>query len=90
MEFDEEIPIRRVGVEYANDAVSILKEAAAWALSRGIVVWRTDGLRERDFREAALLGDSQSSDVAEWFPTTQAVFPGPLEGEQCSRQICPI
>lgn len=53
----EEIPIRRVGAEYANDAVSILKEAAAWALSRGIVVWRTDELREQDFREAALLGE---------------------------------
>src|SRR5262249_35358948 len=35
----DQIPIRRVGAEYANDAVSILREAAAWALGRGIVVW---------------------------------------------------
>jgi len=53
----DEIPIRRVGAEYAQDAVCILREAAAWALSRGIVVWRTDELREQDFREAALLGE---------------------------------
>ena len=46
-----------IGAEYARDAVSILKEAAAWALSQGIVVWRTDELREEDFREAALLGE---------------------------------
>ena len=58
MEFDsEESPIRRVGADYANDAVSILNEAAAWALSRGVVVWRTGELREQDFREAALLGE---------------------------------
>jgi len=53
----EELPIRRVGAEHASDAVSILKEAAAWALNRGILVWRTDELREQDFREAALLGE---------------------------------
>jgi GNAT superfamily N-acetyltransferase len=49
--------IRRVGAEHASDAVCILREAAAWALSRGIVVWRTDELREQDFREAALRGE---------------------------------
>jgi GNAT superfamily N-acetyltransferase len=54
---DGDNPIRRVGAEYANEAVSILREATAWALSRGIVVWRTDELRERDFREAALQGE---------------------------------
>jgi GNAT superfamily N-acetyltransferase len=54
---DETNPIRRVGVEYASDAVSILKEAAAWALGRGILVWHTDELREEDFRAAALLGE---------------------------------
>jgi len=48
---------RRVGAEHASDAVSILREAAAWALSRGIVVWRTEELCEQDFREAALLGE---------------------------------
>jgi GNAT superfamily N-acetyltransferase len=53
----EEIPIRWVGTGYANDAVCILREAAAWALSRGTVVWRTDELREQDFREAALRGE---------------------------------
>src|SRR5438128_9244451 len=53
----EELPIRRVGAEYAGDAVSILREAAVWALSRGVVVWRPDELREKDFREAALLGE---------------------------------
>jgi len=56
-DIDNEALIRRVGGEYANDAVSILKEAAAWALSRGIVVWRADELREQDFRKAALLGE---------------------------------
>jgi GNAT superfamily N-acetyltransferase len=54
---DGDNPIRLVGAEDANDAVSILREATAWALSRGIVVWRTDELREQDFREAALLGE---------------------------------
>jgi len=54
---DGDNPIRLVGAEYASDAVSILKEAAAWALSRGIVVWRTDELLEQDFRGAALLGE---------------------------------
>jgi GNAT superfamily N-acetyltransferase len=49
--------IRRVGVEYANDAVSILREAAAWALARGILVWRADELPEEDFRAAALSGE---------------------------------
>lgn len=50
-------PIRRVGVEYASDAVSILREAAAWALSRGILVWRASELPEEDFRAAALSGE---------------------------------
>jgi GNAT superfamily N-acetyltransferase len=49
--------IQRVGAEYANEAVSILKEAATWALSRGIDVWHLDELREQDFHEAALRGE---------------------------------
>lgn len=53
----DEILIRRVGPEYAQDAVSILRESAAWALSRGILVWRDDELREQEFRQAALLGE---------------------------------
>jgi GNAT superfamily N-acetyltransferase len=54
---DNTNPIRRVGVEYANDAVCILREAAAWALGRGILVWHTDELLEQDFRAAASLGE---------------------------------
>lgn len=53
----DEILIRRVGAECAQDAVSILREAAAWALSQGIFVWHEDELREQEFRQAALLGE---------------------------------
>jgi len=53
----EAMPIRRVGPEYADEAISILREAAAWALSRGVDVWRLDELLEPDFREAALRGE---------------------------------
>ncbi|HEX4241150.1 MAG TPA: GNAT family N-acetyltransferase [Steroidobacteraceae bacterium] len=45
--------VRRVGPGYAADAVSILQEAARWALGRGIHVWALSELRELDFSEAA-------------------------------------
>ncbi len=49
--------MRRVGVEHAVDAVTILREAAAWALGKGIEVWRPEELREHDFAEGARRGE---------------------------------
>ncbi|HEX3847995.1 MAG TPA: GNAT family N-acetyltransferase [Steroidobacteraceae bacterium] len=47
--------VRRVGPGHARDAVSILHEAARWALERGIEVWALSELREADFAAAARL-----------------------------------
>ena len=46
----------RVGPEFAAEAVGIVREAAAWALRRGVDVWADAELRERDFLAAAELG----------------------------------
>ena len=46
----------RVGPELAGEALGILREAAAWALGRGVGVWADADLRERDFLTAAELG----------------------------------
>ena len=46
----------RVGPELAGEAVTILREAAAWALGRGVGVWADAELRERDFLTAAEMG----------------------------------
>jgi GNAT superfamily N-acetyltransferase len=46
----------RVGREFAADALSIAREAAAWALGRGVNVWADAELRECDFVAAAELG----------------------------------
>jgi GNAT superfamily N-acetyltransferase len=46
----------RVGPEFAGEAVGILREAAAWALGRGVDVWADAELREWDFVAAAELG----------------------------------
>jgi GNAT superfamily N-acetyltransferase len=47
--------VRRVGPEHAADALAIVREAAAWALGRGIEVWNPAELREQDFLEGARL-----------------------------------
>src|ERR1700760_4018933 len=47
--------VRHVGVEYAGEALSILREAARWASARGIEVWRDPELREQDYLEGARL-----------------------------------
>jgi len=47
--------VRHVGPEHAADALAIVREAAAWALGRGIEVWNPAELREQDFLEAARL-----------------------------------
>ena len=49
--------IRRVGPEAADDAVSILREAARRVAERGIDVWTTDELRAADFAAAASAGE---------------------------------
>jgi GNAT superfamily N-acetyltransferase len=46
----------RVGPELAGEALGILREAAAWALGRGVNVWSDADLREQDFLAAAELG----------------------------------
>jgi GNAT superfamily N-acetyltransferase len=46
----------RVGPEFAGEALGILREAAAWALGRGVDVWADAELREQDFLAAAKLG----------------------------------
>ncbi len=46
----------RVGPEFAREALGILREAAAWALGRGVDVWADAELREWDFVAAAELG----------------------------------
>src|ERR1700733_530100 len=48
--------VSRVGPEFAGEAVGIVREAAAWALRRGVEVWTDAELRERDFVAAAELG----------------------------------
>jgi GNAT superfamily N-acetyltransferase len=47
----------RVGPEFAAEALGILREAAAWTISRGVDVWTDAELRERDFLTAAGLGE---------------------------------
>ena len=46
----------RVGPEFAGEALGILREAAVWALGRGVDVWVDAELREWDFVAAAELG----------------------------------
>jgi GNAT superfamily N-acetyltransferase len=46
----------RVGPELACEALGILREAAAWALGRGVNVWADAELREQDLLAAAELG----------------------------------
>ena len=46
----------RVGPEFADEALGILREAAAWALGRGVDVWADAELRGWDFLAAAELG----------------------------------
>jgi GNAT superfamily N-acetyltransferase len=46
----------RVGPEFAAQALGVLREAAAWAISRGVEVWADTELREQDFVTAAGLG----------------------------------
>ena len=46
----------RAGPEYAAEALGILREAAVWAIRRGVDVWADAELRERDFATAAGLG----------------------------------
>ncbi len=46
----------RVGPEFVGEALGILREAAAWALGRGVDVWADAELREWDFLTAAELG----------------------------------
>jgi GNAT superfamily N-acetyltransferase len=46
----------RVGPEFSGDALGILREAAAWALARGVDVWTDAELREPDFQAAAESG----------------------------------
>jgi ribosomal protein S18 acetylase RimI-like enzyme len=46
----------RVGPESAAQALSVLREAAAWSISRGVDVWTDAELREQDFVTAAGLG----------------------------------
>lgn len=46
----------RVGPEFAGEALGILREAAAWALGRGVDVWTDAQLREQDLLAAADLG----------------------------------
>jgi GNAT superfamily N-acetyltransferase len=46
----------RVGPAFAGEALGILREAAAWALGRGVDVWADAELRESDFVAAAELG----------------------------------
>jgi len=50
-----QVAVRCVGAQYAADAVSILREAAQWALCRGIEVWTLAELREQDYVEGARL-----------------------------------
>jgi GNAT superfamily N-acetyltransferase len=46
----------RVGPEFATEALSIARAAAAWAIGRGVEVWTDAALREGDFRAVAALG----------------------------------
>ena len=46
----------RVGPEFAAEAVGIVREAAAWALRRGVDVWADAELRERDFLAGGATG----------------------------------
>jgi len=46
----------RVGPEFVGEALGILREAATWALGRGVDVWADADLREWDFLAAAELG----------------------------------
>jgi len=50
------IQVIRVGPEFAAHALRILREAAAWAISRGVEVWTDAELHEQDFVTAASLG----------------------------------
>lgn len=47
----------RVGPEFTAEALGILREAAAWTISRGVDVWTDAELREQDFLTAAGLGE---------------------------------
>jgi GNAT superfamily N-acetyltransferase len=49
--------VMRVGPEFAAEALDILREAAAWTISRGVDVWTNAELRERDFLTAAGSGE---------------------------------
>jgi GNAT superfamily N-acetyltransferase len=49
--------VRRAGPDYATEAIAILREAIAWAKSRGIYVWNSAELHERDFVVAAQAGE---------------------------------
>jgi len=54
--YDERnVGVMRVGPECAAEALSILREAAAWASARGIEVWNDTELREQDFLDGARL-----------------------------------
>ncbi len=50
------INVIRVGPEFAAQALKVLREAAAWTISRGVEVWADTELREQDFVTAAGLG----------------------------------
>jgi GNAT superfamily N-acetyltransferase len=52
----QNIKVIRVGPEFAAQALRVLREAAAWAISRGVEVWTDAELREQDFVTAAGLG----------------------------------
>jgi ribosomal protein S18 acetylase RimI-like enzyme len=45
--------VRRVGEPFAAEALAILREVTAWAIGRGIEVWKAVELREQDFIIAA-------------------------------------
>jgi ribosomal protein S18 acetylase RimI-like enzyme len=49
--------VRRVGPDFAVEAVAILREATAWSTSRGIAVWADAELRDPEFVAAARAGE---------------------------------
>ncbi len=49
--------VRRVSADEVPAALEILREAAAWALARGVDVWAAHELREQDFEPPARAGE---------------------------------